>query len=175
VAIQTQLNGLDLGGLNDVLANWQADPVKRQTVWRSRVDWQDGFRNTFRSRAHAPISVDEPASLGGSDSAPNPAEILLGAVGTCLSIGYAMNAAARGIVLDHLALELEGDIDLGAFAGLDAEGNPGYSEIRVRADVAGDAAPELLQEVFEHVVRTSPILSTVARPVHVTTELVVSS
>jgi hypothetical protein len=34
-------------------------------------------------------------------------------------------AAARGIVLDHLALALEGDIDLGAFARLD----PGQSQL----------------------------------------------
>lgn len=171
MTVQTQLNGLDLGTLQAVLARWQADPAQRQTVWRTRVEWQTGFSNTFQSRAHTPIGVDEPAALGGADTAPNPAELLLGAVGTCLSIGYALNATARGIELRRLALDLEGDIDLTVFGGLAEEGNPGYSDIRVRVDVDSDADAETLQVLHEHVVRTSPILNTVAQPIHVTSEL----
>ena len=102
-------------------------------------------------------------------------EVLLGALGTCLSIGYALNATARGIELRSLALELEGDIDLTVFGGLAQEGNPGYSNIRVRVDVDGDADTDALQALHEHVLRTSPILSTVARPVDVTTELRIAS
>jgi uncharacterized OsmC-like protein len=175
MAVQTQLNGLDLGALTDVLTAWQADPDKRKTVWRSRVEWDGGFRNAVLARGHAPIRVDEPTTLAGSDTAPNPAELLLGAVGTCLSIGYALNAAARGIELRQLALELEGDIDLSVFAGLADEGTPGYSDIRVRAHITSDAPAEVIQALHEHVVRTSPICSTVARPVNVTTEVVLSS
>ena len=171
MAIETQVNGLDMGGLQSILAGWQAEPAKRQTVWHTRVEWQNGFSNTFQSRSHAPIRVDEPTSLGGADLAPNPAEVLLGALGTCVSIGYALNAAARGIDLRSLALELEGDIDLTVFAGLAQEGNPGYSNIRVRVDVDSDADAGALRELHEYVVRTSPILTTVARPVNVTTEL----
>jgi uncharacterized OsmC-like protein len=171
MAVETQINGLDLGTLQSVLGGWQADPAKRQTVWRTRVEWQNGFTNTFQSRTHPPVGVDEPTSLGGADTAPNPAEVLLGALGTCLSIGYALNAAARGIELRRLALDVEGDIDLTVFGGLAEEGNPGYSDIRVRVDVDSDATAETLQALHDHVVRTSPILSTVARPVNVTTEL----
>lgn len=118
------------------------------------------------------MRVDEPVALGGSDTAPNPAELLLDAVGTCLSIGYVLNAAARGIELKALELDVEGDIDIGVFAGVVEEGNPGYSQIRVRANVENDATPEALQALHDHVVRTSPICSTVARPVAVTAELV---
>ena len=174
MAVQTRLNGLDLGGLQTIVAGWQSDPAKRQTVWRTHVEWQDGFGNTFQSRSHAPVRVDEPTSLGGTDSAANPAEVLLGALGTCLSIGYALNAAARGIELQHLALDLEGDIDLGVFGGLVEDGNAGYSDIRVRVQVQSDAPREALEALHEHVVRTSPILNTVARPVNVTSEVVVS-
>src|SRR5205823_6507576 len=115
--------------------------------------------------------VDEPTALGGADTAPNPAELLLDAVGTCLSIGYVLNAAARGIELQGLDLDVEGDIDLGVFAGVVEEGNPGYSQIRVHANIKSDASPEAIQALHEHVVRTSPICSTVARPVAVTTEV----
>ena len=175
MAIQTHINGLDLGTLQSILASWQADPAKRQTVWRTRVEWRTGFSNTFQSRSHAPIGVDEPTSLGGTDSAPNPAEVLLGALGTCVSIGYALNAAARGIELRSLSLDLEGDIDLTVFGGLAQDGNPGYSNIRLRVNVDSDADADALQALHEHVLRTSPILTTVARPVNVTSELRISS
>jgi uncharacterized OsmC-like protein len=172
VATELRGNGLDLGALQGLVGALKEDPEKRKTVWRSRVAWEGGFRNTFRSREHTAFSADEPAVLGGTDTAPNPAELLLGAVGTCLSIGYTLNAAARGIELEQLDLELEGDIDLGVFAGIVEEGNPGYSNIRIRANIKSDASPEAIQALHEHVVRTSPICSTVARPVNVTAEVV---
>lgn len=169
---QVRLNGLDLQGLKDFGAALRADPEQRKTIWRSRVRWHGGFQHTAESRSHPPVRVDEPAALGGSDTAPNPAELLLDAVGTCLSIGYVLNAAARGIELRALELDVEGDIDIGVFAGVVENGNPGYSQIRVRANVESDATPEALQALHDHVVRTSPICSTVARPVAVTTELI---
>jgi uncharacterized OsmC-like protein len=175
MAVQTQLNGLDLDVLSAIVSAWQADPEKRRTVWRARVEWDDGFRNNVRAREHSPIRVDEPTGLAGSDSAPNPAELLLGALGSCLSIGYTLNAAARGIELRQIALELEGDIDLSVFAGMADDGMPGYSDIRVRSHITSDAPPEQIQALHEHVVRTSPILSTVARPVNVNSEVVISS
>lgn len=51
------------------------------------------------------------------------------------------------------------------------DANPGYSQIRIRANVESDATPEALQALHDHVVRTSLICSTVARPVAVTAEL----
>jgi uncharacterized OsmC-like protein len=164
---QTQLNGLDLGQLQEVVTALQADPSKTQTVWRTRVQWHDGFHNQFQARAHPPVTVDEPRTLLGTDSGPNPAELLLGAMGTCLSIGYALNATARGIRIEAMDLELEGDIDLAVFTGLAEEGNPGYSGVRITAHIKSDATPEQLQALHDHVLRTSPICSSVQRPVPV--------
>ena len=172
MAVELQVNGVDMGAVQNLVGALKSDPEKLKSVWRSRVQWKQGFRNEFSSREHASIAVDEPTVLGGTDTAPNPAELLLGAVGTCLSIGYTLNAAARGINLEALDLEVEGDIDLGVFTGVAEEGNPGYSDIRVRANIKSDASPEAIQALHEHVVRTSPICSTVSRPVHVSTEVV---
>lgn len=43
-----------------------------------------------------PLRADEPTLMGGSDTAPNPVKQLLGALGSCLAIGYTANASARG-------------------------------------------------------------------------------
>ena len=172
MATATRLNGVDLAAVQSLVDALQADPEQRKTVWRSHVAWQGGFQNTCQSREHASVAVDEPTALGGADTAPNPAELLLGAVGTCLSIGYTLNAAVRGIELEQLDLEVEGDIDLSVFTGLADEGNPGYSNIRIRANIKSDAPADAIEALHEHVVRTSPICSSISRPVNVTTEVV---
>jgi uncharacterized OsmC-like protein len=161
MTVQAQLNGLDLAQLQQVVETLRANPEKTRTHWRAAVHWDGGFRNEFRARDHAPVRVDEPRGLLGTDTAPNPAELLLGAMGTCLSIGYALNAAARGITLQAMDLELEGDIDLAVFTGIKDEGNPGYQGVRITARIKSDATPEQLQALHEHVLRTSPICSTV--------------
>jgi len=52
------------------------------------------------------------------ETAPNPVEQLLGALGNCLAVGYATNASAAGIEIDELNIKLEGDLDVQAFLGL---------------------------------------------------------
>ena len=42
------------------------------TTWRADVTWDGGFRSSATVREFAPIGSDEPAALGGSDTAPNP-------------------------------------------------------------------------------------------------------
>jgi uncharacterized OsmC-like protein len=56
--------------------------------------------------------ADEPEVLGGTNTAANPVEQILGALGSCLSIGYTAGAVARGITIEHLRIDLTGTIDL---------------------------------------------------------------
>jgi uncharacterized OsmC-like protein len=93
------------------------------------------------------------------------------ALGSCLAVGYAASAAARGIELRSLEIELAGTIDLRVFLGV-AEGNAGYHHIEVTARVDSDADEARLQELHEHVVRTSPVGNTIERPVELRGRLV---
>lgn len=98
------LNDVDFPAVGALVEAVQADPDKGQTTWTSEVTWEGGFRTTARSRDLAPIAFDEPPGLGGTNTAPNPVEQLLGALGSCLVIGYAANASVAGI-------EFEGPAD----------------------------------------------------------------
>ena len=119
----------------------------------------------------APTASDEPAALGGTDTAANPVEQLLGALGNCLAVGYAANATAAGIAIEQLTIELEGDLNLRTFLGLDHEGNAGYEAIRVNVDLRSDADDDQRAALHEKVVGTSPVGHTLQRPVPVTIEL----
>ena len=59
-------------------------------------------------------------------------EVLLAALGHCISNGFAMYGAAMGIPIESLTVDLEGDIDLQGMLGLPEPGKvcPGFQEIR---------------------------------------------
>lgn len=145
--------------------------------------WRDGFEAEHRTgdfalggekHAHArthTIRTDEPLQILGGDGGASPAEVLMSALAACLSVGYAANAAARGIDLESLSFELEADGDLGGFMDT-SEARPGLSEIRVKATVeAPRATEEQLRELQAHVDGHSPIFDTIANPVRVRSAL----
>jgi len=102
-------------------------------------------------------------------------EIVLGAYGCCLQTGYAMNAAVMGIAVEKIEIELEGDIDLPGFFGLESPDDvwPGFTTVRAKVFLkAPTASKEQLEDLHRRVTSTSPVGSILARPVNVDTQLV---
>jgi len=85
------------------------------------------------------LDADEPPVLAGTDLAPNPVEHLLHALGGCLTSTLVYHAAIRGIQIDELECELEGDLDLRGFLGLSKDVRKGYQNIRVKFRVKTDS------------------------------------
>ena len=56
------------------------------------------------------LTVDEPESLGGTDTGPNPVELILGALASCQEITYRAFAEALEIPLDSVSVRIEGDL-----------------------------------------------------------------
>lgn len=158
------LNEVDLPTVGALVQAVEADPDKGQTTWKSEVTWGGAFRTTARSRDFAPIAFDEPPGLGGTNTAPNPVEQLLGALGSCLVIGYAANASVAGIELKGLRIELEGDLDLQTFLGL-GDGNAGFSSIGATVHIEADAEKEAIEALHRKVVSTSPVGHCLSRSV----------
>ena len=52
------------------------------------------------------IATDQPASNGGTDSAPTPFELFLAAIGTCAGHSAAAYCESRGIPTGNLSLEM---------------------------------------------------------------------
>ena len=166
----TYLNEVDLPTVGSLVQAIQGDPDIAQTVWKSEVTWDGAFRTSARSRDFAPIAFDEPPALGGTNTAPNPVEQILGALGSCLIIGYAANASAAGIELKDLRIELEGDLDLHTFLGLE-QGNAGFSSIKATVHIESDADDAALDALHQKVVTTSPVGHTLTRAVQVAVDL----
>jgi uncharacterized OsmC-like protein len=167
----TIVNALDLEPVAALVAAIQEEPTKADTAWHAAVRWTGGFRSEARIRSFEPLLSDEPAGLGGSDSAPNPVEQLAAALGNCLAVGYAAALTARGIAIRELTIDVTGTLDLRAFLGL-ADAHAGYSRIDVEVHLDADADHDTLRAIHQHVVATSPVGHSLAHPVAVNVELV---
>ena len=165
------LNGVDLAVVGEFAQRLASDPSADKSRWSARTTWTGAFTSSTSAREHEPIVSDEPELLAGGNSAPNPVEYLLAALGSCLAVGYAASAAARDIELRSLEIELSGTIDLQVFLGL-AEGHAGYERLEATARVDSDADDAALQALHEHVVRTSPVGNTIEHPVEFDARLI---
>ncbi len=171
------VNGLDTEKLFKVVETVKQNWEVGKTVWKASVLWKGGFKCEGWSRETPHNFFDEPEMLCGTNTACNPVEMVLQAYGACLAIGYAMNAAVRGIKIDDLKIDLEGEIDLPGFLGLEPPENlrmdklPGFKTITANVKIKANADAKTLKELHEHVVSTSPVGTTLSRPVKVETKL----
>lgn len=152
----TRLNNVDIAAVGQLVEAIQGDATKAQTTWAAHVQWNGSFASEARIRNFSPVASDEPATLGGGDTAPNPVEQLLGALGNCLAVGYAANATTAGIELKDLRIDLKGDLDLHVFLGL-TEGHAGFESITARVTLESDAPREQLDELHAKVRASSPV------------------
>lgn len=62
------------------------------------------FRHTVDVRGHQ-LTVDEPVSHGGDDSAPSPQELLAASLASCTAVTMEMYAQRKGWDLGHVEVE----------------------------------------------------------------------
>jgi uncharacterized OsmC-like protein len=166
----TTLNDVNIAAVGALADAITADPNKADTTWRASVSWDGGFRTTTNIAGFAPIASDEPKGLGGTETAPNPVEQLLGALGSCLAIGYAANATAAGIEIDALRIEVEGDLNLKSFLGLEP-GHAGYDTLHATVHIESDADDDVIAALHDTVVATSPVGHTLQGAIPLTVDL----
>ncbi|MEU9530419.1 OsmC family protein [Streptomyces sp. NPDC048210] len=179
------INDIDVQALEDTTAAVRADPRLGRATFSVNGSWQGGCRLTAQTGAltlggerdetrvaRYVMSSDEPAALLGTDSAVSPAEYLLHALAGCYTVTLAALASERGIQLKAYRLEVEGDIDLRGFLGVDSTIRPGLQRVRVRLHIdAPDSPRAQLEELVSLVENRSPIRDTLVSPVEVVTTL----
>jgi uncharacterized OsmC-like protein len=181
----TQINGLDVDALTQAIEAIAADPAKGQTRWQVTTRWRGGTRSDTSVKAYYiggqrvakdfTIRVDEPYELCGTNQFANPQEYLLAALNACMIVGYSAVCALKGIELEELRIETEGDIDLRGFLGIDSSVKPGYESVRYTVHIKGDATAEQFEEVHEIVKATSPNRFNVATAIAMKSQLAVES
>lgn len=129
---------------------------------RVRAEGRSGIRR-IRIRDFQVIS-DSEADFAGYDLGPSSPELQLGVLGSCLTHTFLIQAAALGVPLDALELEITGTIDLRA-------GSPGFEavpiyphDIRYAVSITSLATPAEIEALREAVERNCPILNLLRQP-----------
>jgi len=172
----TVVNGVNVSALMDTIAAVKQNPEIAAFRFRGTNTWLGGDHNrsTFKQfygageehrsgRQGFVLDNGEPEVLLGADEGANPAEHLLNALMGCLTTTMAYHAAARGIEIEAIDTEADGDIDLRGFLGLSQTIRKGYQTIRVRMRVKSKAEPATLRELAQF----SPIYDVVSKSVPV--------
>ena len=175
IATKPHVNGLDLQALEDTVEAVKQDPGLAAVAFRVTTDWKGQTRSESRVESYTlggnrierafTIAADEPAELLGTNSAPNPQELLMSAVNACMTVGYVAQASIRGITLDECSIVTEGELDLRGFLGLDDSVPAGYRRLNYTVTLKGDGSREQYEEIHRAVMATSPNYFNMARPI----------
>jgi uncharacterized OsmC-like protein len=178
-----KLNGIDTQSLKQVMGQISKDPslgkVKFQvtTTWKGTTKSEtviEGYEISGEKvrRIHT-LVIDEPKELMGEDIAANPQEYLMGAMNACIMNTYVIAAAMKGIKLESVVIETEGELDLRGFLGIDKDIIPGYKELKYKVRLKGDATKEQYEKVHKAVVATSPNYYNITHAIKLNTELII--
>jgi len=175
------VNGIHLETLQGTVDAIEQDPVLGQCRFRAQNTWLggnhnrttiSGFYGARQEIAHKQqfeLHADEPPILAGGDEGANPVEHLLNALAACVTTSMVAHAAVRGIHIEELESELEGDIDLRGFLGLDDDVPKGFTDIRINFRVKADVDN---MERLKRLTAYSPVFNTITRGANVEIQVV---
>ena len=171
----TVVNGINVDDLLALIDGVRRDAAQGMTKWHVTTTWHGQTQSRTQVESFGigeervarrfSIDIDEPCELGGSNRFPNPQEYLLAALNACMTVGYVAQCAVRGITLQSLEIETEGEIDLRGFLGIDAAVPPGYESLSYTVRIKGSGSKEEFAEIHKAVMATSPNFYNVSRPV----------
>jgi uncharacterized OsmC-like protein len=170
------VNGVNTDQVVNLATAIQNDTQYGEFCFRAKNQWQQGSQNfssiqnfyaggkedDSRSQPFR-VGADQPEFLAGQNTAPNPVEHLLHALGSCLTTTLTYHAAVQGIQVDEIESDYEGDLDARGFFGISEDVNKGYKKIRVNMRVKSDADVETLTKlamfspVYEMLSRSVPV------------------
>lgn len=103
------------------------------------------------------IVVDEPESLGGNDSGPNPVEYELTALIGCLNVMGHILAQEMNLEIKNMEITATGTINPDKLFGKKTADRAGYKAIAVEVKVDSTAPRETLEQWLKKVEERCPV------------------
>ncbi len=174
------VNGIDIDVLQNTVSTIQEEPELGKCRFHVTNRWVGanhncttvssfyGAKQEIAHKQSFELHADEPAILAGQDQAANPVEHLLHALASCVTTSLVAHAAVRGIHLEEVESEIEGDIDMHGYLGLSKDVPKGYTDIRIKFKVKSDEEnTERLKRLAEY----SPVYNTLLHGTNVDIEI----
>jgi len=145
-------NGVNIEAIQGAKQALSEAPEAAKFEWRARSEWVNGthshssitdFSGLGAQHAHRQeftLEADHPQVFASEDNGATPPEIVLAALGACLTAGVATVATNRGVQLRRVTATLEGTMDLQGILGIDGDVRNGFDGITVTFDIDADAS-----------------------------------
>lgn len=121
-----------------------------------------GLYTESMAREHT-VKSDYGEAAGGTNLAPNPIELLLSALGSCIEAAFYEFAVHEGFSITGLSVEVEGTLDLRGLFMID-EVKAGFSELRYSFWIESPDDAEKLRALAEKVIAHCPVVDSLASP-----------
>ncbi len=126
------------------------------------AEGRSGVRRV-RLRDHQ-VLTDSPKDFVGYDLGPSAPELAMGALGSCLTHSYLIQAAVQGVSLESLEVEVSAQVDQRAGeAGFERVPREPHG-ISYVVHLATDASNEAVASLHEAVERLCPVLNLLRNP-----------
>lgn len=131
----------------------------RDYEWRTRVRHRGGQRSTVYCR-NFQFDVGQAASFEEKDEYPSAVELVLGALGSALAVGFATECSRAGLEIDDIELTVRGKLhDVTAHLGL-SSGDPSFSTIELKCFASTFADEAQVRQAWTLAVERSPLVAT---------------
>ncbi|MDW3181562.1 MULTISPECIES: OsmC family protein [unclassified Roseobacter] len=172
-------NGVNTEALIGARGAFSQMPEAASFVFRSTCDWVSGTEssNTINGyfglgeeqirKETFVVNADHPEVFAAADTAPTPPELVLSALGSCLTGGVAAVAQHRGIQLRKVQAIIEGEIDVRGILGMDPDIRNGFNAIRVRFEIDADASESDIRALVAQSQKRSAVFDLLTNPTNV--------
>ena len=121
------------------------------------------------------IAAQAHTGVGGPGTAACSGDLLLGALAACAQLTCQLVATAMGIPVEHIRVDVEGEMDLRGTLGISKEVPVGFQDIHAVFDIsAPEATPDQLAALEEKTEQYCVVMQTLVRPPVIRTSWVVS-
>ncbi len=176
-------NGVNVEALLGAREALTEAPEAAQFTWRATTSWIKGThsRSSVQSffglgeeqshRNEYTFEADHPEVFAADDNGATPVEIVLSALGACLTAGVASVAQNRGIQLRSVKATIEGGMDLYGILGIDADVRNGFDGIKVTYEIDADATDDEIRAVVAQSQKRSAVYDAITNPTQVRVEV----
>ncbi|HEY6883833.1 MAG TPA: OsmC family protein [Nitrososphaeraceae archaeon] len=110
------------------------------------------------------MQYDFPNQLSGDGRGPAVREYCMDSLAACLTQTIVAHATSRGIQVDSIDIDVEGDVDLRGFIDISNDVRPGAQQFRVNMNIKSNtASKEQINELREIGKRFSPAFDTLTK------------
>jgi uncharacterized OsmC-like protein len=120
--------------------------------------WESGVKTNISIRNFPTFSMDEPAELGGVDTAPTPLEYVAAALNGCNGVMIPLIAQKLNFTFSGIDFETTGIIDIRGLMGEEGVCTH-FQKVRFQVNIETEESEERIEQLKNEVERRCPVLN----------------